>query len=444
MINGGFPMPVTCSLRRRFCLIGWTVGCFSVALAARAEPAMSAPTFDRDIAPLVNQNCVTCHRPGEVGPFSLTDYGAVKRKARSIIKAVDAGIMPPWGARSHGEFANERTLNTAQKQMLRDWVLAGEPEGNPADLPPPPKFTPGWQLGLPDRVLAPARPYSLAEDGDDVYRCFVLSTHEDTDRWVSAVELRPGNRKVVHHALLYVDTRGAGRRLAEKADGESYASFGGVGFAPQGGLGGWAPGITPLPLPEGVGYFLPKGADIILQIHYHKDGKPEADLTRIGIYFSKGPVDKRYRSFPLAYRALDIPAGDADYEVNRTFPEAPANITLLGITPHMHWLGREMIVSVAEPDGKQQTLVDVPNWDFNWQTIYRYRTPLRIPAGSRFTLHARYDNSSANPRNPSTVPKEVRWGEQTTDEMCLAFLGYTLDREHLAKPRPAPAGTPGA
>jgi len=401
----------------------------SAAVAAATPP----PTFDRDVAPVIDQNCMACHRPGEVGPFSLTNYAEVKRKARSLLKAVDAGIMPPWPARSHGEFLNERVLTAAQKQTLHDWVLAGEPEGNAADLPVSPQFTEGWQLGPPDREIAPSTAFALSADGNDVYRCFILPTHEATDRWVSAVELRPGNRKVVHHALLFIDTTGAARKLAAQAGGDSYASFGGVGFAPQGGLGGWAPGITPQPLPDGVGYFLPKGADIVLQIHYHKDGKPETDATRIGIYFSKGPVDKRYRSFPLAYRALDIPAGDAHYTVQRTFPKSPRNITLLGVTPHMHWLGRQMEVSVATPDGKRQELIDIPNWDFNWQTIYRYRTPIKIPAGSRFTLQASYDNSKDNPKNPNAVPREVHWGEQTTDEMCLAFLGYTIDSEHLTK-----------
>ncbi len=413
------------------------LGAATLVLGAAGEPSAPAPTFTRDIAPLVDQNCMTCHRPGEVGPFSLTSYAEVKRKARSILKAVDAGLMPPWPARSHGEFLNERTLTAAQKQLLHDWVLAGAPEGAPADLPPAPQFTAGWQLGPPDLEVAPAQAFTISADGDDVYECFILPTHESADRWVRAAELRPGNRKVVHHALLFIDTTGAARRLAADAgSGDRYAAFGGVGFAPQGGLGGWAPGITPIPLPTGVGYFLPKGADIVLQIHYHKDGKPESDLTRVGISFCRGPVDKRYRSIPLLYRALDIPAGDSHYAIERTFPRAPRSITLLSVTPHMHWLGRQMKVSVQFPDGTRRTLVDVPNWDFNWQTIYRYRVPVEIPRGSLFTLEASYDNSTGNPRNPNRIPKEVRWGEQTTDEMCLAFLGYTLDSEHLARVAP--------
>jgi hypothetical protein len=412
-----------------------------LAVAARADAVKSPPTFNKDIAPLIYQNCMSCHRPGEVGPFPLTDYAEVKRKARNILKVVDRGVMPPWPARSHGEFSNERILTADQKQLLHEWIEAGEPEGNPADLPPPPHFTEGWQLGPPDMVLSPTSAYTLAADGDDVYRCFVLPTNEAADRWVSAIEVRPGNRRVVHHALLYIDTTGTGRQLAAKGTGESYASFGGIGFAPQGSLGGWAPGITPNPLPEGVGYLLPKGADVILQIHYHKDGKQETDQTRIGLYYSRVPVDKRFRSFPLADRAINIPAGQADYEVRKRFPRSPRDITLLTITPHMHWLGQQMMVSVEFPDGKQQTLIDVPKWDFNWQNIYRYRTSISIPAGSRFTLTAVYDNSSDNIQNPNTPPRNVKWGEQTSDEMCIVFLGYTLDEEHLAK---SPAMSVGA
>lgn len=406
------------------------------ALAGLASTAAAAatPTFTHDVAPLVYQNCMACHRPGEVGPFPLTNYAQVKRKARNILKVIDAGVMPPWPAKSHGEFLNERVLTAEQKQTLRDWIQAGEPEGDPADLPPQPQFTEGWQLTKPDLELAPASEFSIPAEGNDIYRCFVLHTNEATDRWVSVAELRPGNRKVVHHALIYIDTTGKGRELAEtRGDRSSYTSFGGIGFAPQGSLGGWAPGMVPSPLPEGVAYFLPKGADIILQIHYHPDGKPETDLTRIGIHFSRGEVDKKYHSFMLADRRIDIPANDADYEVHKSFPPAPGTVTLLSITPHMHLLGRKMSVTVKFPDGTVKTLVDVPNWDFNWQTIYRYKAPFTIPRGSVFTLNATYDNSTGNPRNPRQVPKEVTWGEQTTDEMCLAFLGYTLNSEHLAK-----------
>jgi hypothetical protein len=406
--------------------------CLSARAQEQAASSPVPPTFNHDVAPLIYSNCMACHRAGEVGPFPLTNYAEVKRKARSILKAIDVGIMPPWPAASHGEFLNERLLTSAQRQTFHDWVAAGEPEGLAADLPAAPHFPEGWQSGTPDLVLTPSEDYALAAEGGDVYQCFVLPTNEDSDRWVSVAEVKPGNRRVVHHALIYIDTSGKARALAAAGSGESYASFGGIGFTAEGGLGGWAPGMTPLPLPDGVGYFLPKGADVVLQIHYHKDGKPETDRPRIGITFSRGPVDKRYRSYPLAYRAIDIPAGESDYTVKRTFPPSPANITLLSVTPHMHLLGQRIRVTVVLPDGTFHTLVDVPKWDFNWQTIYRFRTPIQVPKGSRITLEAGYDNSANNPRNPSSPPKRVRWGEQTTDEMCFAFLGYTRDGEHVA------------
>lgn len=407
--------------------------CLVGALSAADTPAGGAAvTFNHDIAPIVFQNCMACHRPGEVGPFPLTTYGEVKKKAKTILGVVDDGFMPPWHAASHGQFLNERKLTAEQKSQFRAWFDAGMPEGAASDLPPAPQFTSGWQLGEPDLVLDAGEDYTLAAEGRDVYRCFVLPTHNEKDRWVSAVEVRAGNRAVVHHALLYLDTSGKARELDARDEGIGYTSFGGVGFVPSGGLGGWAPGITPSALPKGVAYQLPAGADVVLQVHYHRSGKVETDRTKIGIFYSREPVDKRYRSIPISYRRLKIPAGEANYLVEQKAP-VPQAITVLAITPHMHLLGKEMKVEAQLPGGEKQLLVDVPNWDFNWQTTYWFKQPPSIPRGSGLRLTARFDNSSTNPNNPSSPPREVTYGEETTNEMCLAFLGFTLDSEHLLK-----------
>jgi hypothetical protein len=417
----------------RIRIITTLVALAGLEATARADTATTtAVTFTKDVAPIVFSQCMPCHRTGEVGPFPLTNFAEVKKKAKTIRTVLGDGFMPPWHADSHGEFLNERKLTAAQKELLFAWIDGGQPEGAATDLPPTPHFTAGWQLGEPDLVLEPEGDFTLPAEGRDLYRCFVLPTSYETDRNVSAIEVRPGNRSVVHHALLYIDTTGAARKLDAADPGLGYTSFGGVGFTPQGGLGGWAPGIAAAPLPDGVGHRLPKGADVVLQVHYHKSGKPETDRTKVGIYFSKKPVDKLYRSIPVTYRAIRIPAGEANYKVQTSFP-VPRDVTVLSVTPHMHLLGREMKVTATLPDGTTRQLVHVPDWDFNWQTTYWFKEPLHLPADSHLDLTARYDNSAANPNNPSSPPVLVVRGEQTTNEMCIAFVGFTVDSEHLIR-----------
>lgn len=395
-------------------------------------------TYAQDVAPIIDAKCAGCHHAGEVAPFALTSYHDVKPRAAFIAAVTQSRYMPPWKADSHGAFLDERTLTDAQIAVLQKWSAEGAPLGNPAAVPPTPHFTHGWSLGKPDAEFAPAAPYAVAADGNDVYRCFVVPTHFAEDRWVSAMQVWPGNRKVVHHIIVYLDTRGKARQLeAQTHDGNpGYTSFGGVGFDAAGALGGWAPGNEPRRLPPGVGIWVPKGADLVIQVHYHKDGKPETDLTKIGLYFAQGPVDKALRIYPLTAN-LWIPPGDAHYTTHREITN-PTDSTLLEIMPHMHLLGRTMTVTATPPGGTPETLVDVPNWDFNWQSTYVYKQPVPLPKGTKIDLTATYDNSLDNPRNPNSPPKAVTWGEQTTDEMCIAFLFYTEDAEHLTRGQSGP------
>ena len=420
------------------------VGAIAALMAAPAQlttakrirtAAPDGVTYARDIAPIMDQKCVTCHHAGEVAPFALTSYADVKQRARFIAAVTQSRYMPPWKAASHGEFVDERRLTDAQIALIQKWSAAGAPLGDPRAVPPAPHFASDWTLGPPDAVLQPARAYTLAADGNDVYRNFVIPTHYDTDRWVTAMQVRPGNAKVVHHVIVYLDSRGRGRaQEAQTQDGNP--GFTGVGFAATGALGGWAPGNDPHPLPPGVGIWLPRGVDIVLQVHYHRDGKPETDLSRIGLYFAREPVEKALRIWPLT-APLWIAPGDAHYTTHAALT-VPADATLLEVMPHMHLLGRTMDVTATRPDGTAQPLVNVPDWDFNWQSTYVYKDPVKLPKGTKINLTATYDNSASNPRNPSSPPKLVTWGEQTTDEMCLAFLFYTVDAEHLHA-RPAPA-----
>lgn len=434
---------------KRKVLYGSAAGCLAIGMlamaiglatpGARAANSAATPTFNKDIAPIVFKQCSSCHRPGEVAPFSLLTYRDFQKRAPMIASVTASRRMPPWKAESHGEFIDERRLSAEELDLIKRWADSGAPEGNAADLPPAPKFTDGWQLGPPDAVFEPSEGYTLGAEGKDVYRCFVIPTNFSEDRYFSAVEVRPGNRGIVHHVLGFLDTSGAAKKLDAADTGPGYSTFGGVGFLPSGGIGGWAPGNTPRRLPEGVGNLLPKGADIVLQVHYHKSGKQETDQTKIGVYFSKGPVEKRVRLVPVLYRALRIPPGDANYTVQAAFP-IPVNMTALGVTPHMHLLGKEMTVTATLPGGDEKRLVRVPDWDFNWQTSYWFKEPVKLAAGSRISLTARYDNSEKNPANPSHPPKMVTWGEETTDEMCIAFVHLTADGEKLTAGAPAPGG----
>jgi hypothetical protein len=402
-------------------------------------------TYAHDIAPVIDSNCITCHHTGNIAPFALTDYKDVRDRAEVIAAVTRSRYMPPWKAEiGYGDFAGVRHLTDQQIKIIVDWADEGAPEGDPLLIPPVPAFHDGWSLREPDAVYSMSQSFPVSADGPDVYRCFVLPTNFRADRYLSAFEVQPGNPRVVHHVIAYLDTTGAARRLAAASGGYGYTSFGGPGFTPTGALGGWVPGNTPVPLPDGTGILLPAGADIVLQVHYHSDGKPESDLSKIGLYFTDKPVDKRVRIFPLIYPALYIPAGDPDYQVT-TSQLLPANATVLQILPHMHLLGRRMQVSAEKPDGTVVPLVKIDNWDFNWQTTYTYKAPIELPAGTRVRLTANYDNSTNNPRNPNNPPKLVTWGEQTTDEMCIAFLFYTVDDEHLLAGQPSPVGnlTPG-
>lgn len=391
-------------------------------------------TYANDIAPILYQNCASCHRAGEIGPFALMSYSDAKKRGAQLASVTESHYMPPWHAESHGEFQDERKLTPDQIATIKAWVAAGSPEGNRAALPTPPKFPQGWTLGQPDLVLEPSKAYTLSADGNDVYRCFVLPGGQTEDRYVAAMEVRPGNSKVVHHVIAYLDSTGKAKQLEEaNTDGKAgYTSYGGIGTTPSGALGGWAPGNMPRLLPDGIGTLLPKGSDIVLQVHYHPSGKVETDQTKIGIYFCKKPVEKRLRIMPVI-GMLSIPAGDPNYTV-QGFPMAlRGDATILGVMPHMHLLGKDMTVTATLPDNVAKQLVKVPNYDFNWQTTYMYKEPVKVPQGTRIGLVAHYDNSSSNPRNPNTPPKKVTWGEQTTDEMCIAFVYYTLDKEQLTK-----------
>ncbi|HXX93471.1 MAG TPA: hypothetical protein VEN81_07540 [Planctomycetota bacterium] len=381
-----------------------------------------AVTFTRDIAPLVFQNCVSCHRPGEVAPFPLLSYEDVRKRSKTLLSVVSQRLMPPWKPEpGFGEFHDARRLSDDQIALFRRWVDAGTPEGEAALLPPLPKFSEGWQLGEPDLVVKMPKAFTVPAEGRDVFRCFVIPLNLEDDRSVSVVEFRPGNPKVVHHALFFLDTTGKARELEAKEREPGYPSVGGVGFLPSGGLGGWAPGAFPRPLPAGIARPLKKGSDLVLQLHLHPTGKPEVEQSTLGIHFSKEPVQKFTFGLPIAWRRIDIAPGDKAYVARNSFT-VPSDIDVIGVTPHAHYLCKEMKATATLPDGTVRGLIWIKDWDFNWQGQYLYKEAVHVPKGSRIAFEYTYDNSAENPRNPSSPPKRVTFGEQTTDEMAFLFL----------------------
>lgn len=392
-------------------------------------PAVSGPTFDKEIVRLFQSHCQSCHHPGDVAPFSLTNYTDAKANALKIKLKTQSREMPPWKPTAGcGDFADAqaRTLSQGEIDLIARWVDDGAPAGNPADLPQPLDFGGGWALGTPDLVVNSPEPFTPPSDGDE-YRCFTIPTNDTTDRYVSAIDVHPGARAEVHHVIVFLDTLNQSQKLDEDSPGPGYTCFGGAGFNLVGTLGGWAPGARPFVLPDNIGMSLPANSRIVLQVHYHvHDGLPAPDQTQLAVYYKKAKPEKLLTILPLINQTFTIPPMTDNYRVTATFPigsqTAPVALPwpthLWMIAPHMHLLGRKMHVVATYPNGQTECLINIDDWDFNWQGIYPYSKPLTFPAGTKFGAEAWYDN----PTNQS-----VSWGEATTDEMCIAFLGFTLD-----------------
>lgn len=394
-----------------------------LAPGSRAAEMKGGVTFNKDIAPLVYRNCATCHRPGEVAPFPLLSYRDVSKRAELIRDVTGQRSMPPWKADpSSGHFADERILTDGQIATIARWVDAGTPEGDPADLPEPPRFALGWQLGEPDMVVKMTEPYELVDAGDDVYRGFVVPVKIPEGKYLKAVEYRPGNRRIVHHAVFTTLPHRTAQAKLASGDGKSFST----GLAPPGmllpgQLAFWTPGMVPVPLPEGYAAELPAGHDLILQLHLHPSGKTETEQSSIGLHFTDEKPRGRLQLMILNQSKIRIDPGDASYAVTAT-KTIPRDVELYGVFPHMHLIGRTVKLTATLPDGTTLPLLSIGDWNFNWQAYYRYATPLRLPAGTKIQGRFTYDNSENNPANPSRPPRRVTYGEQTTNEMAIAIL----------------------
>jgi tetratricopeptide (TPR) repeat protein len=397
----------------------------SVALAACA--ALAEPiTFYKQVAPIVYQSCAPCHRPGEPGPFPLLTYTDVRKHGRQIVSVIQRRYMPPWLPEAgHGDFQEERRLTDAQIRTIEEWVRQGAPAGSPADAPPLPKFVPGWQLGEPDLAIEAAAPYSLPAGGPDQYWNFVLPLKMPGTRWVKAIEIRPGNIRAVHHANVLID-RSRSARMQEKSPGAGFAGMDlnieSDTFDPDSHFLFWKPGGTPWVEPAGMAWRADPGTNLVLNVHMQPTGKPEQVQPSIGLYFTDQAATKYPMLLQLEHDgALDIPPGDADFPVSDDFV-VPMDMDALAVYPHAHYLGHVLEGYATLPGGARQWLIRIPDWDPNWQSVYRYKEPVFLPKGAVVSMRYRYDNSAANPRNPNQPPRRVRGGNRATDEMAHLWL----------------------
>jgi peroxiredoxin len=370
------------------------------------------PTFHRDIVPILNRHCVECHRDGEIGPFALQDYDEVVGWGEMIMEVVDQQRMPPWGADPNvGEFVGAREMPTEAIETLRRWVAGGMPEGDPADQPAEPQFVSGWQLPRqPDQVLEMrSRPFVVPAEGIIEYQYFVVDPGFQQDRWVRAAEVVPGNRSVVHHAIVFVRPPD-GRRMA------------GIGW-----LGAYVPGQRLPEYPSDLARLVPAGSKLVFQMHYTPNGQVAEDITRVGLVFADESEVKHELITTMAINQdFDIPPQAPNYEVRSRVQWLPDSGRLLGLAPHMHLRGKSFRV-IAEVDGRERSLLHVPRYDFNWQHVYQFARPLDLERLKNIRCVATFDNSDANPFNPDP-DQTVFWGDQTSEEMSVAFLDVSRPR----------------
>jgi hypothetical protein len=396
-------------------------------------------TYTREVSRILNSRCGSCHRPGDVAPMSLLSYENAAAYAPDIERVVEAGLMPPWKpTESHGKFKGAFALKPEEKLDLLSWIRNGTPYGDEADLPEQEQREGEWVLGEPDLVLKMPVAFKPVR-GKDIYRCFVLPTGLDADRFVSAIDVLPGNRRIVHHVIAYLDHTGAAEELDAQDEEPGYDCYGGPGFELGDTnlaslllngymLGGWAPGARPERLPPGIGMRLGKNTRVVLQVHYYTNLREGEDQTTVGLYFNTEPVRKQLYYIPVVQPRLAIPAGEASHTVEAQFPVFPfLEMRVINVFPHMHLIGTKIEVE-KQRGSARELLIGIDQWDFNWQGAYTFEEPVRLPAYSQVNLRCTYDNSVNNPRNPNNPLKVVRWGEGTEDEMCLAFLGVIFER----------------
>ena len=387
------------------------------ALALAGCSGSPPPTFTKDVAPILQNNCVSCHRPGHAAPFSLVSYADARPRAAAIAKVVDARVMPPWLPDHTGPgFVGERRLGDNEIALLKRWAETGAAEGNAADLVARRSWPASWELGTPDHVARPVKPYTLAPEGHDVYRNLIIPLDNAATRYVRAIEFLPGDAPV-HHAVIRVDPN----RLSRADDGtDGQPGFPGMAAAgvedPDGHFLGWAPGRGPIVAPDKLPWILTPGTDLVVELHLMPGKTTTAIQPTVGLYFTDLPPENMPVMLVMGSKAIDIPAGAAEYSVEDRY-QLPVDVAVLSVYPHAHYLGREMDVRAIAADGSTRPLLHIRKWSFNWQQDYRFIRPIALSRGTTIVMRYSYDNSSSNPKNPHQPPQRVTWGPRSHDEM---------------------------
>ncbi len=376
----------------------------AVAIASGPEVKEGNVTFAKDVAPIFNNNCVGCHRPGEIAPMSLLSYKDARPWAKSIKEKVATGVMPPWHADPHyGAFENDRRLSQKDIDTIVAWVDQGAKEGNPKDLPPTRQFADGWNIDKPDVVFYLPQEFTVPASGVVEYKYFKVPTNFKQDVYIQAAEIRPGERSVVHHIIVFSQSAKEPQRL----------------------IAGYAPGEQPAVISKGLARKIPAGSDLIFQVHYTPTGSETKDKSYVGFVFSKEPPKAEIMTRPIMNARFAIPPGDPNYRVESTYTFTQDS-HVYSLMPHMHLRGKDFEFRAVFPDGTSRVLLSVPKYDFAWQTYYVLKEPLAAPKGTRIDCLAHFDNSEKNKFNPDPK-KEVRWGDQTWEEMMIGWMSYTVD-----------------
>jgi hypothetical protein len=425
-----------------------TLAVFSVTAAFGATPTV---TYSKDVAPILQKNCETCHRAGEAAPMSLRSYKEVRPYAAAIKEAVLLKKMPPWFADPHyGHFSNDRTLSEQDVKTLVAWADSGAKEGDPKDLPKPVAFLNGWNIDKPDLEIEMAQDFKIPASGTIDYQHILVKGNFEKDTWVTQAEVRPGNRALVHHVIAYIREPNS-KWMKDAVPGVPYPKSkneGGEGSSAGQFLVGYAPGFLPTRLDAGRAVLVKAGSDIVLELHYTANGKEGTDRTKVGFVFSKEPVTERVVTLAAANGKFAIPPGDPNYRVDAKF-EFGGDAKVISFIPHMHLRGKDMDYRAIYPTGETETLLSVPHYDFSWQLTYKPVKDLVMPKGTVIACTAHYDNSPNNPNNPDPT-KVIKYGEQSWDEMMIGFFQVAIPADRpissilpeRKKPAAAPAATP--
>ncbi|MBC7924343.1 MAG: thiol-disulfide isomerase [Bryobacteraceae bacterium] len=424
------------------------VGALTAVSVLAASGGSGAVTFHKDVEPLLQKNCQGCHRPGEAAPMSFLTYNETRPWAKAMKEAVRLNRMPPWFADPHvGKFANDRSLTTADRETIVRWADAGAPEGDSADAPSKVVFTEGWNIGTPDMVVEMPQEIEIPAKGTIDYTYVVFPSGLTADKWVRMSEVRPGNRKVLHHVIAFVREPGS-KWLVKAKPGVPYVPERDSDDARNGFGGEWlvgyAPGTVPDTLEEGQARLVRAGSDIVLQLHYTASGKAEKDRSKVGFVFSKEPPKQRVTMLAAANGRFAIPPGAANHKVESSFTLGE-DVEMLRLLPHMHLRGKAFSYRLTFPDGRTEQVLNVPRYDFSWQLTYVPQKPIHLPKGTKIECTAYFDNSPNNPANPDAT-KEVRFGDQSWEEMMIGFFDVafspSMKVEQLYPPRkPKPQTT---